>query len=93
MGKSKITGDLKHCFVCGCSEVQIHHVFFGTANRKQSDRLGYIVPLCVRHHTGTEGVHNNRLLDLQIKQYAQRKFEEKDGSREDFIRIFGKSYL
>lgn len=91
--KSKLTEDMKHCYICGSSVVQIHHVFGGTANRKISDALGYVVPLCPMHHTGCKGVHANRELDLKIKRDAQRVFEQKDGTRKDFRKLFGKSWL
>jgi hypothetical protein len=31
-----------------------------------------IFPLCFSDHQGTQGVHNNRELDLKLKRYAQR---------------------
>ena len=88
-----VTNDIEHCFICGSPYVQIHHCFFGTANRKISDRLGLVVPLCQAHHTGQNGVHFDRQLDLLIKTVAQGCYENQIGSREDFIRLFGRSYL
>lgn len=38
------------------------------------------------------GVHFNKPLDLQIKQIAQREFEDTYG-HDDFMKIFGKNYL
>lgn len=92
MGKSVLT-DQNKCAICGSPCVQWHHVFFGTANRKISDHYGYIIPLCREHHTGQVGVHANHQMDLYFKKIAQKHFEENTGSREDFIRVFGKSYL
>lgn len=40
-----------------------------------------------------KGIHFNKEVDLQLKRLTQRKWEEKNGSRDDFIRVFGKSYL
>ena len=91
--ESVLVGCMTRCMICGESHPQKHHVFFGTANRKISDKYGYIVPLCLKHHTGQEGVHHNRELNLRLKRSAQEHFEANEGTREDFIKIFGKSYL
>jgi len=40
-----------------------------------------------------EGVHFNKPLDLALKTKAQAYYEEHYGSREDFVREFGRSYL
>ena len=73
--------------------MEVHHILYGTANRKISDRYGYIVPLCQEHHRGGTGVHFNKALDDHLKQLAQKHFEENHGSREEFREVFGKSYL
>ncbi|MGD6877863.1 hypothetical protein [Bacillus infantis] len=95
MGKtaSVIFEDMKHCFVCGSPYVQVHHIFYGTANRKLSDKYGYIAPLCAEHHTGSNGVHFNKHLDMHLKKLSQEHFERQIGAREEFRRVFGKSYL
>lgn len=83
----------KECYICHTLyDIEEHHVFMGTANRKQSEKYGLKVWLCAEHHRGNSGVHFNRELDLSIKRFAQTEFE-KTHTREDFIRIFGKSYL
>ena len=92
--KSIVTDDMEHCYICGSPYVQIHHCIHGTANRKMADKYKLVIPLCMKHHTGSmESVHRNPDMDLKIKQIAQEAFESKKGNREDFIRIFGKSYL
>lgn len=82
-----------YCVICGSPKVQYHHVIGGTANRKVSDRYGYVIPLCYDHHLGGTGIHRNRGLDLYWKQLAQTHFEAHYGTRADFIRTFGKSWL
>jgi hypothetical protein len=73
--------------------IVITDVFYGTANRKQSEKYGCWVYLCAYHHNmSSEGVHFNKSLDILLKQECQRRFE-KDGTREEFRKIFGKSYL
>ncbi len=70
-----------------------HHIFFGVANRKISDKYGLEVDLCPHHHrTGATAVHQCKESDLELKRYAQREFE-KLNSREDFIKLFGRNYL
>lgn len=111
MGKytESIMQDKKECFVISHKlvnaplnlennyyDLECHHIFFGTANRKLSEKYGLKVWLCKEFHTGNSGVHHNRTLDLLLKEMAQRKFEEHykgTYNRSDFIRIFGKSYL
>ena len=91
--KSIVVKDMQHCLICGSPYIQIHHCFYGTANRKISDRLGLVVPLCQEHHTGNNGVHFVKRLDLKIKRMGQRAYEDNFGAREDFIRLFGRNYL
>jgi hypothetical protein len=85
----------KECFVCKTTYgLECHHVCYGTANRKQSEKYGLKVWLCHEHHTGGRAsVHFNKELDMHLKKLAQRQFEKKVGTREEFRRIFGKSYL
>jgi hypothetical protein len=91
--KSIIVDCMDNCFVCGSPYVEIHHVIYGTANRKLSDMYGLVVPLCHEHHTGQTGVHFNRDFDLYLKKLAQRKFEAVYGANKGFREVFGKSYL
>ena len=85
----------KECYVCGTTQnLHSHHIFSGYANRMLSEKYGMKVWLCGRHHNlSNDGVHFNNELDLELKQMAQRYFEENNGTREDFIQIFGRSYL
>lgn len=88
-----IIQDEKECFICHSTQnLELHHIFYGTANRKQSDKTGCVCWLCKGHHTGNYGVHFVKELDLELKQYTQQKFEERH-TREDFMRIFGRNYL
>ena len=93
MAKISLISNERECFICGTTtNLNLHHIFFGVSNRKQSDKYGLWVFLCVRHHTGNEGVHFNKELDLELKQMAQNKFEETH-TREEFRAIFGKSWV
>lgn len=90
----------QHCFLCMMEGnyqlydvLHEHHVFFGTANREKSEEYGMKVNLCLSHHeTGKHAVHRDRNTDLKLKRIAQERFEETH-SREEFRKIFGKSYL
>lgn len=93
MARSIIQSE-KECFVCKTTlNLHEHHVFFGTGNRKISERYGMKVWLCQEHHTGRNGVHFDRQLDLLIKTVAQGTFEKEIGNRDEFRRLFGRSYL
>lgn len=92
--QSVVVDDTEHCVVCGSPYIHIHHVFFGTANRKISDKFGYVIPLCQMHHTAqTHGIHFNKDLDIQWKRICQQHFESNTGNREAFIALFGRSYM
>ena len=94
MGKAKsiIVESMDKCIVCCSPYVEVHHVIYGTANRKLSDKYGLVVPLCHEHHTGRTGVHFNRDFDMYLKKLAQQKFEAVYGANTRFRDIFGKSY-
>lgn len=86
------------CWVCGSPNVELHHVYSGWANRCQSDRYGCTVFLCRRHHTGKDGVHFDRDLDLRLRRECQKAWEARYaknpyGWHDEFRKVFGKSYL
>lgn len=84
----------KECYVCGTTQnLHSHHIFPGNPNRKNSEKYGLKVWLCLEDHTGQNGVHFNKDLDTHLKQMAQRYFEENCGTREEFMQIFGRNYL
>lgn len=90
----------KECYLCrklhnsqNLNQLEEHHVFFGTANRKLSERYGLKVWLCKAHHTASGGaVHMNKMADLLVKCSAQEVFEQ-EHTRKDFMSIFGRNYL
>lgn len=83
----------RECFFCKTTNnLHLHHIFFGP-NRNISDKNGLTVYLCAYHHNiSNESVHMNRELDLNLKKYAQLRYEKKH-TREEFIKLIGKSYL
>lgn len=93
--KSVLTSDMEHCYFTGSPVVERHHIF-GGANRKRSERYGFVVPL--RPDLHPNGVYFKRTpetagIDRCLKQMAQFYFEQHIGDRSTFIREFGRSYL
>lgn len=82
------------CIECGAPGAETHECF-GGSRRNMSRLYGLTVRLCTDHHTGTAGVHGKDGKELRewCERFGQRKFEREHGTREDFIRLFGRSYL
>lgn len=91
------------CYLCAIlhtdfgrkTALEEHHIFGGNPNRKRSEQQGLKVYLCPEHHrTGAEAVHRLDLNGNQklLQEIAQKAFEQKH-TREEFIKIFWKSYL
>lgn len=83
------------CYICGTTlNLHLHHIFYGTANRKLSDADGCVVYLCQRHHTGAGGVHGNRKIDLTLKARCEVAWIEKyNKTIEEFIERYGRNYI
>ena len=83
------------CLICGTPlGLHRHHIFAGNGRRGISERRGLWVYLCSYHHNmGPYSVHNNRALDLKLRQMGQQAWEREYGSREDFIKEMGRSWL
>ena len=83
------------CYICGTTlNLHVHHIFYGTANRRLSDEDGCVVYLCQRHHTGLAGVHHNRKIDLTLKARCEQAWlKHYNKTIEDFIARYGKNYL
>lgn len=90
-----IVSNKRKCYFCWTTDnLHRHHIFYGTANRERSEEYGCWVYLCAAHHNMTPySVHFNKQYDLSLKRIAQRRFEERCGSREDFVKVFGRNYL
>ena len=82
------------CWVCGKYPTERHHVYFGTGQRKISDKHYFICDLCADHHRGQpNGVHGgNRELDIALKQHFQSEYEV-EHLRFDFVKLLGRNYL
>ncbi len=93
-----ILNNLDYCYFCVKEDKPkeaecTHEVFFGP-NRQISINNGFCVGLCHYHHNlgKKESVHENRKMDLELKQLYQEQYE-KTHTRSEFIKLIGKSYL
>lgn len=90
---SVFTDDMDHCIFTGTAPVERHHIL-GGCNRKNSEKYGFVVPLRPDlHPNGAMAGKNSKVIDEYLKGKAQKYFEEHYGTREEFRKIFGKSYL
>lgn len=92
---SVLTDDMDHCMFTGSPVVERHHVF-GDSRKAASERRGFIAPLRPDlHPNGADfkATKENKEIDRILKQMCQVYYEEHYGSREDFRKEFGKSYL
>lgn len=93
---SIIVKDLTHCAECGRTNVELHEVWHGTANRKLSIEDGLVISLCkAQHHLGNiRGIHQDAELDLKWKRIAEQKWIEFYNKTEaDFRKRYGMSKL
>ena len=90
---SVFTDDMDHCYFTGIAPVERHHIF-GGSNRKRSEEYGYVIPLAPQlHPNGVHATEDAKTVDEVLKRMAQEHFEEHHGDREDFRKLFGKSFL
>jgi hypothetical protein len=85
---SILTKDLTRCYICGLPKQDIHEIYEG-AKRIASMKHGCCLPVCRTHHIL---LHNDRSFALKYKEMCQKEFE-KNSTRENFIKIFKRSYL
>lgn len=74
-----------------------HEIFFGTANRKKSIKYGLVVFIKPEDHNMSKyGVHYSKghEFDMHLKKLGQKRaMAEYAWTTDEFIDIFGKSYL
>ena len=85
----------KECYVCKTIYgLHKHHIIYGIANRKKSEKYGLTVWLCSKHHNmSNEGVHFNKKLDLKLKCACQDWWLDQGYTKEQWISEFGKWWL
>ena len=80
----------KECLITGSTvNLDKHHIFHGP-RRKAAERHGCWCWL--RHDLHMEVHDKNKELDRMLQRACQTRFEELH-SHEEFMRVFGKSYL
>ena len=85
---SIITNDLNRCYICKEKKEELHEVF-GGRNRQASMKYGLVIPVCRKCH---RMIQKNETLNEKLHKVAQKTFK-KYYKNENFIKIFGKSYL
>lgn len=93
---SVFTDDMDHCYFTGASPVERHHIFsnMGGGMRELSEKYGFIIPLRPDlHPNGVNAGKDAKIIDDKLKKMAQEYYEKHYGTREDFRKDFGKSYL
>lgn len=90
-----IIQDTKECFITGQTTGLHKHHIFGGANRDLSEKYGLTIWLISQLHNmgGDKCVHQNKELMQLVRRTGQLAFERVHGTREDFIKIFGRNYL
>ena len=82
--------DNRECFITGSTvDLDRHHVFHGP-RRTAAEKYGCWVWL--RHDLHMEVHDRNKELDRMLQRACQTRFEE-IYSHEEFMTVFGKSYL
>lgn len=91
---SIITKNLEHCYICykkGMKNIpkdDLHELLEGK-NRQVSMKYGLVIPICRKCHNL---VTNDKTLQDKLHKVAQKEFK-KHYKTENFIQIFGQSYL
>lgn len=86
---SIFTSNLSICFMCDLEGKKVAksdlHEVYGGSNRQRSIKNGLVVPLCRECHQNEETI-------LKLRKICQEIYEL-NHTREDFIKLVGKSYL
>lgn len=95
MARTRMNTQKGICYLCGAYGQTEEHHCFGGPNRKHSEHFGLKVNLCIPcHRTGKNAVHNGGTGSIEkLHRDAQKTFEECWGTREYFMKVFGKNYL
>jgi hypothetical protein len=84
----------KRSYLSGRSDnLHKHHIYYGSCNRKNSEKYGCWVWLTSDEHNMSDiGVHFNKGLDNYLKRTCQIVFEQLY-SHERFMQVFGRNYI
>jgi predicted HNH restriction endonuclease len=79
-----------YCAICGQAAVNTHHLIYGRGLRQLADEDGLTIPLCFNCHSH---IHDDGVLGTMSKMLGQMMYERDKGSRADFIKRYGRSWL
>ena len=83
------------CYACNRTKyLEVHHCFPGV-NRDNSSTYGCVEWLCYHHHREQPtGVHGGNIeLDRELKKKHQLRLMQEVMSIDEFVKIFGRSYV
>ena len=86
---SVFTNNMNKCYFCDNPKMDKHEIYRGR-NRNNSMKYGFVLPICRYHH---DLYQEDSVFNDYWHKIAQQYFEEHYGTREDFIKIFRRSYL
>lgn len=86
---SIITNNLDKCYICKKAKKEDLHEIFRGRNRQISMKYGLVIPVCRKCH---DTIPKSKTLTKKLHEVGQKAFE-KEYKSENFIQIFGKSYL
>lgn len=95
--KSIFTDDMNACYFQKRTDgIERHHVF-GGANRKRSEKYGFVIPLHYSLHPNGAGCQlsqdERNDLDRVLKQECQKWYLEHIGGIDSWMKEFGRNYL
>lgn len=90
--ESRVQSDKTVCYICGkpMTRSVVHHLFPGTANRQKADEDGMFVYV---HATCHDYLHSHAMTNETFKCRGQMFWEELYGTREEFIKRYGISFI
>ncbi len=81
---------MKRCYNCGTTYgLTVEHLL-GGSTRRLCDEDKLVVPLCFNCHRKKT---DDAKWTLEYRQLGQRVYEAKIGTREQFMKRYGKNYL
>lgn len=86
--------DMRECYICGSVRgIQEHHCVSGS-NRKNADKYGLMVDLCVECHlNGSMAVHKCHESQLKLIRKAEMVFLGRGHTLDEWMAIFHKNWL
>jgi len=95
--KTPIPTGEKVCVGCGMKRsLSIHHCYYGRGLRDISSKYECVEWLCWHCHQSSEGIHGTHSdgkLDKELKKKHQLRLMNDGMSMDEFIAIFGRSYV